>query len=108
MKKQSTQTLFSNQAFFDRICSVLKDSAILEDIMEVDRSVKEFKADVFDVVCSENIEGETSQFGKDMRIGANARSGFPQRHIADIMISILNAPVISDGLTEVLGTQPSG
>ena len=81
---------------------------IVEDILEIDSIIKEFKADIFDIVCTENIESETSQFGKDMRVGANARSVFPHRHIADIMISMLDPPMISDGLTEVLGTQPRG
>ncbi|MCP4164685.1 MAG: hypothetical protein GY759_02180 [Chloroflexi bacterium] len=70
--------------------------------------VKEFKADILTFVFAQNFEGETSQFGEDMRISANARFVFTHRHVTDVMVSILNASMIAGGLTKLLGTQNNG
>ena len=89
-------------------CSVLKDTDIIEDFIKVHTVLKEFKADIFDIVFTQNVEGKTSQFGKDMRISPNTRFIFAHRHIAHIVIAIFNAPMIADSLTALPGAQDNG
>jgi len=43
-----------------------------------------------------------------MRIGSDTRPVFPQRNISDVVIAILDAPVIADCLTEDFGCQTGG
>ena len=81
-------------------CSVLKDTNIVEKVIKVQAVVKECKADVLDVVLTQNVEGKTPQFGEDMRIGAHTRFVFAQGHITDIVISIFNTPMIADSVTK--------
>ncbi len=77
-------------------------------IIQVHAIVKACKTDILNLVLAQNVEGETSQFGEDMRISANARFIFAQRHVADVMVSILKAPMIADGLTKLLSAQNKG
>ena len=89
-------------------CSVLKKSDIIKDVIKVHTVVKEFKANIFDFVFSQNIEGKTPQLSEDVRISANRRFVFPHCYVAHIMICIFNAPMMADGLTECLGAQDNG
>ncbi len=56
--------------------------------------------DVFDLVVTQDIEGEASGAGKDAGIVSNAAFVFAVGDIANMMVSILNAPVISDDVAE--------
>ena len=89
-------------------CSVLKNSDIIEDIVKVHTVLEEFKTNIFDLVFAQDVEGKTSQFGKDMRMSPNPRFVFAHRHIPPMVISIFNAPMIADGLTKLWGTQDKG
>ncbi len=92
----------------DQGCSVLKNSDIIEDIIKVHTVLKKFKADIIDLVFAQNVEGKAPQFGKDMGISANTRFVFAHSHITDVMVPILNAPMIADGLTKLLSPQNKG
>lgn len=89
-------------------CSVLKDTDIIEDIIKVHRVLEEFKADIFDLVLAQDVEGKTSQFGEDMGMRPYPRFVFAHGHITNMVISIFNAPVMADSLTKLLGTQDKG
>lgn len=89
-------------------CTVLKNADIIENIMKVHTVVKKSKADIMDLVFTQNIKGKAAQFGKDMRISADTRFIFTEGDIANVMISILNAPMIADSLTKFLGAQNRG
>jgi len=105
---------YANQqghTFLDRAlqgCSVLKNSDIIKDVIKVHTVVKKFKTNIFDIVFPQNIEGKTPQLSKDMRISTNTRFVFTHGYVADIVIAILNAPMIADGLTKLLSTQNDG
>jgi hypothetical protein len=97
------QTILTGQG-----CSVLKDADIIKDIIKVHTVFKEFKADVFNVVFAQDVEGKTSQFSKDMRISADTRFVFAHGHIADVVISVFNAPMIADSQTKLTSAQEDG
>jgi len=49
------------------------------------------------VVYAEDIEGEASHPGKDTWVDAYSAGVFHHRDVADVMISVLDIPVLSDG-----------
>jgi len=77
-------------------------------VIKVHTVIKEFKTDIFDIIFSEHVKGKTSQFSEDMGINPNTRFVFAHRHIADMMIAILNAPMMANGLTKLLSAQNNG
>jgi len=89
-------------------CSILKNPDIIEYSIKVHTVLKKLKTNIFDIVFTQNVEGKTSQLGEDIRINPNTRFIFAHRHIADIMVSVLYAPMIADGLTQLLSVQNDG
>jgi len=86
-------------------CSVLLDSDIIQDVIQFHTIPEQLHTRVFDAVGSENVESKAAQLGEEMRICSDPRLVFTHRHISDIMIAILDAPVISDRSTERSSTQ---
>jgi hypothetical protein len=89
-------------------CSMLKDSDIIEDVIKAHTFVKESKTDIFDLVFTQNVEGRTSQLGGDMGINPNTRFIFAHGHVTDMMIAILNVPMMANGVTKLLSPQNDG
>src|SRR3972149_2766105 len=88
-------------------CSVLFNSGIIQDVVDVQGVFEQFQAHVFDMVGSENVESKAAQFGEDVRIGSNARLVFAESYISDIVIAILYVPMIAYALTKGFGAESS-
>ena len=59
-------------------------------------------------VGAQDIKGETARSGEDARVGANAAGVLQHRNIADIMISVLDTPVVANGLRRFLRADGCG
>ena len=94
----STFFLVKNQG-----CSVLPHTDVVQDVVEIHAVVEQLQTHVFHIVGTKDVEGKASKPGEDMGVGSDARFVFPHSDISDIMVSILNAPMISDALAEFLG-----
>jgi hypothetical protein len=57
---------------FAQGCSVLKNTDIIENPIKVHTIVEQLKADILHVVVAQNVQGETPQFGKQVRIVSDA------------------------------------
>jgi hypothetical protein len=88
-------------------CSVLAYSDVIQDITQVHTVVEQLQAHVFHVLGAKDVEGKTSEFAEDVGVGSDTRLVFPQGYIPDIVVSILNTPVISDAHAELFSTQNS-
>lgn len=65
----------------------------------------EFLADVFCAVGSKDIEGEGSKSGEVARFVSDAALIFEETDIADIVVTVFDAPMLTDGGADDLGGQ---
>jgi hypothetical protein len=78
---------------------------VCQRIVEVERVDIEFAGDVFDTVGAQDVDGEASEAGEVCRLDAGSAGVFAERDVADVMASVLDAPVASDRLAECLGAE---
>ena len=89
-------------------CSVLPDPDVIQDTVQVHAIVEQFQAHILDMIGTQDVEGKTAELGKNVRIGSDAGLVFPQRHIPDMVIAVLDAPVSADTRTELWSPQHHG
>lgn len=65
----------------------------------------EFAADVFGVVCAHDIECEGSEPGEVPWFLPDAALIFEEADVADVMMTIFDAPMLADGFTAGFGIQ---
>ncbi|RLC36939.1 hypothetical protein DRH29_03445, partial [candidate division Kazan bacterium] len=76
-------------------CPVLPHADVVQDVAEIHAVFEQLQTRVFHVVSTKDVEGKASKSGEDMGVGSDARLIFPHSDISDIMVSILNSPMIS-------------
>ena len=59
-----------------------------------------FPADVFGVIGAQDVEGEGSKSGEVSWFGSDAALIFEEADIADIMVFVFDAPMLTDGVTD--------
>ncbi len=77
-------------------------------MVQVHAIVEQFQAHILDMMGAQDVEGKTAELGENVRIGSDAGLVFPQRHIPDMVIAVLDAPVPADTRTELLSLQRRG
>ena len=80
-------------------CSILKNPGVIEEPIHIHAVFEKLPTDILHVVLPKNIERETSQFRKYVRIAADAGAVFTHVNVPDIMIFILNPPMAPNTVT---------
>jgi len=85
-------------------CSILFNSFITQNVSETDTIIKKFISYIFYFIYSENIKSKAPQFCKNTGIVSDTGLIFIHTDVSDMMISVLNSPMISDSFAELFGT----
>lgn len=76
---------------------------VCEHGIEAESASPDGVRDVFDLVVTQDIEGEASSAGEDAGVVSNSAFVLAVGDIADMMVAIFDAPVISDDVAERSG-----